>query len=69
MAGLIWRTLLLKRIGMVHFAWARQLKVRDLSETILIDFINMPKEHETTIEETTKHELQKDKQGHKGHEL
>lgn len=39
---------------------ARQLKVRDLSGIILIDFIDMPKEHEKKIEEIMKKELQKD---------
>ncbi|WP_259347203.1 Rne/Rng family ribonuclease [Niallia taxi] len=39
---------------------ARQLKVRDLSGIILIDFIDMPKEHERKIEEIMKKELQKD---------
>lgn len=39
---------------------ARQLKVSDLSGIILIDFIDMPKEHERKIEEIMKKELQKD---------
>jgi len=39
---------------------ARQLKIRDLSGIILIDFIDMPKEHQKKIEEVMKMELQKD---------
>ncbi|TRZ37431.1 Rne/Rng family ribonuclease [Niallia circulans] len=39
---------------------ARQLKIRDLSGIILIDFIDMPKEHEKKIEEIIIKELQKD---------
>ncbi|MEK4668570.1 Rne/Rng family ribonuclease [Niallia sp. FSL R7-0271] len=39
---------------------ARQLKIRDLSGIILIDFIDMPKENQKKIEEIIKNELQKD---------